>query len=198
MLNSAIQFLVEMALRLRFAIIPIRSDKRPVLASWKEFQSLCPSQAQVELWARDQPPAWAIITGAISGVVVLDFDGDRGIATMNALGLLPHVRTGSGGFHAYFRHPGWYVATVNSKAKRELGDRYPGLDIRADGGYAIFAGRTQAGEYTWLRDMVADPLDMLPDDVIPGNCCRKNRPQLRHKVLRTSSSRMHRRKPQLS
>jgi len=111
------------------------------------------------------PPAWAVITGAISGVVVVDFDGDAGNATMRALGLTPHVRTGSGGHHVYFEHPGWHVSTVNSKAKRALGERYPGLDIRADGGYAIFAGRTSAGEYVWLREMVPDPLDVLPDEV---------------------------------
>ena len=157
--------LVENAIRLGCAVIPIRPDKRPAIPSWKEFQLSCPSEAQVRLWLQDRPSAMAIVTGTVSRMVVLDFDGEKGIATMQALGITPHVQTGSGGFHAYFVHPDWYVPTVNSKAKRELGERYPGLDIRADGGYAIFAGRSHSGEYRWLRDMVPDALEVLPDDV---------------------------------
>jgi hypothetical protein len=165
MLNSAVQFLIEMALRLGFAILPVGPDKRSLVA-WKEYQLTAPSLQQVMTWEEQfNPAAWAIITGAISGVVVLDFDGERGNATMAALGLHPHVRTGSGGHHVYFVHRGWHVQTVNGKAKRELGVRFPGLDIRADGGYAIFAGRSSSGEYVWLRDMTPDPLQLLPDEV---------------------------------
>jgi hypothetical protein len=154
-----------MAIRLAFAVLPVDLEKRSFVA-WKGYQITAPSQEQVTTWEQQfNPPAWAIITGAISGVIVLDFDGARGIATMRALGLNPHVRTGSGGYHIYFRHPGWPVSTVNSKSKQELGEKYPGLDIRADGGYAIFAGRTEKGEYTWLREMIPDPLDTLPDEV---------------------------------
>jgi hypothetical protein len=164
MLNSAVYFLVEMAMRLALSIIPIRINKRP-FESWEEYQRGAATQSQVEMWMRENPPAWAIVTGAVSRVIVLDFDGERGNATMRALGLDPHVRTGSGGHHVYFVHPGWHAPTVNSKSKRSLGERYPGLDIRADGGYAIFAGRSSSGEYVWLRDMTPDPLELLPDDV---------------------------------
>jgi hypothetical protein len=124
MLNSAVQLLIETAMRLGFALLPIGLDKRPLTKSWKEFQRMRASREQVELWAKEQPPAWAIITGAISGVVVLDFDGAVGNSTMQALGLNPHVRTGSGGHHVYFAHPGWHVPTISSKSKRDLGERY--------------------------------------------------------------------------
>lgn len=164
MLNNAVHFLLEMALRLAWAIIPVDLNKRSMFP-WKGYQLRPPSQEQVELWKPGDPPAWAVITGSVSRLVVLDFDGDNGNATLNRLGLTPHVRTGSGGHHVYFRHPGWHVPTVNSKSKRSLGENYPGLDIRADGGYAIFAGRTNAGEYFWLREMEPDPLDILPEDL---------------------------------
>jgi uncharacterized protein (DUF927 family) len=46
-----------------------------------------------------------------------------------------------------------------------LSARFPGVDIRADGGYAVFAGRNAAGTYEWLRPPDPDPLDILPDDL---------------------------------
>jgi putative DNA primase/helicase len=54
---------------------------------------------------------------------------------------------------------------LNSKTKRELGQRWPGLDIRADGGYAVVIGRNRSGEYTWLRDQVPDSLSSLPENL---------------------------------
>jgi hypothetical protein len=106
-----------------------------------------------------------VVTGAISGVVVLDFDGKRGAETLKRLGLAPHVKTGSGGSHVYFQHPGWRVPTVNAKSKRELGRLYPGLDIRADGGYAVGLGRNAKGKYTWLRPVQPDSLSILRPDL---------------------------------
>lgn len=41
------------------------------------------------------------------------------------------IRTGSGGRHLQFRHPG---GTVRNDAGRRIG---PGVDIRGDGGYVI-------------------------------------------------------------
>ena len=120
-MNSHSYSLIEQAMRLSWALLPVGPDKRPLVKSWKEFQLTRASQVQVESWVQGHPPAWAIITGAVSGVIVLDFDGEAGNATMRALGLNPHVRTGSGGHHVYFVHPGWPVATVNSKSKRDLG-----------------------------------------------------------------------------
>jgi hypothetical protein len=108
------------------------------------------------------PPCWAVITGELSGLVILDFDGERGNATMRKLGLDPHVHTGSGGHHVYFKHPGRPVPTVNSKTKRELDARFPGMDFRGDGGYAVFWGVNEKGPYEWLRDPVPDePIDSL-------------------------------------
>jgi hypothetical protein len=101
----------------------------------------------------------------VSGVVVLDFDGQAGLETLHALALNPHVRTGSGGAHLYLRHPGWRVATVNGRSKIELGNRYPGVDIRGDFGYAVIAGQNRNGPYEWLRAMEPDPLDVLPEDL---------------------------------
>lgn len=150
------------ARELGWSMIPVKLDKRPAIPSWREYQERVPTTEELRSWASMKPPAWAIVTGHISGVCVIDFDGEQGRRTMVELGLEPHVRTGSGGYHVYVTHPGWPIKTVNARSKQELGLRYPGTDIRADGGYAVFAGRNAAGEYEWLRDMTPDCYSVLP------------------------------------
>ena len=89
----------------------------------------------------------------------------KGARLLRQLGLAPHVRTGSGGYHIYFAHPGWPVKTLNGKSASELGHRWPGLDIRADGGYAAFCGHNTRGRYEWLRLPLLEPTEKLPDDL---------------------------------
>lgn len=93
----------------------------------------------IERWWRQWPDAnVAVRTGVVSKLVVLDIDVDkRGLATIQRLtqghGPLPAtvtVRTGSGGWHYYFAHPGGIVPNSTSR----LG---PGLDVRGDGGYVV-------------------------------------------------------------
>ncbi|GHO56726.1 bifunctional DNA primase/polymerase [Ktedonobacter robiniae] len=141
-------------------------DGTPKRLGWKIHQTRCASLKEIQYWERRYAPQlWAVITGKISRLVVLDFDGEAGQETRDRLGLSPHVQTGSGGAHVYLEHPGWPVPTLNSKSKRELGARWPGLDIRADGGYAAFCGESESGPYLWLRDPQLDPLDCLPEEL---------------------------------
>lgn len=150
-------------LTLGFSLIPCGKDKKPLIRSWKPYQSRRSTAEEVRAWVKEsRPPCFAVVTGTISKLVVLDFDGKQGEETRKRLGLRPHVRTGSGGSHVYFMHPGWRVPTLNAKSKRALGERWPGLDIRADGGYAICLGRTSKGEYIWLQPFQPLPLDKLP------------------------------------
>src|ERR1035438_1554970 len=76
-MNSHSYSLIEQAMRLSWALLPVGPDKRPLVKSWKEFQLTRASQVQVESWVQGHPPAWAIITGAVSGVIVLDFRSEE-------------------------------------------------------------------------------------------------------------------------
>jgi hypothetical protein len=156
------------------ALIPCGQHRRPVLESWLEFQKRLPSEEELASWKHiPRRTCWAQITGAISGVITLDGDGAKGVATFERLGLraVAHRKTPSDGLHVDFVHPGWYVSTLNSKSKRELGRRYPGLDIRADGGYAVVLGSClskidkKLHTYRWLRDPEPYSLDTLPEDL---------------------------------
>ena len=156
---------VARALALGWSVIPCRPDKRPCL-SWRKFQKVRATEEEIRSWqATYNPSAWAVITGAVSGVVVLDFDGETGNRTRAALKLTPHVKTGSGGSHVYVDHPGWGTRTVNGKSKQILGEQFPGLDIRGDGGYAVFCGQNESGSYQWVREMRPDPLDTVPSNL---------------------------------
>ena len=167
MMTISLPQIVTDAVKLRnWSIIPVDSNKKPYF-SWKSQQTTRATIEQIEEWQRQyNPPAWAVVTGAISNLIILDGDGEAGKKTFEELGLDPHRRTGSGGWHTDFEHPGWHVPTLNSKSKKELGERWPGLDIRGDGGYAVFCGKNASGEYVWLRTPgELDSLDILPNDL---------------------------------
>lgn len=144
----------------------VHPDGTPKRLSWKPYQSRRASKDLLLTWTqRYCPSAWAVITGALSGVLVLDFDGSAGKRQLDLLGLSAHVHTGSGGYHVYFKHPGWLVKTLNGTSKQELGQRWPGLDIRGDGGYAAFCGHNEQGPYFWLRDPILEDVNRLPHEL---------------------------------
>ena len=155
----------DWAIEAGWSIIPLGPSKKPIITSWKPFQGRQPTRKELAEWKKLRPAAWGLITGAVSGRITLDFDGAAGADTMRSLGIDPHRQTPSGGFHADFAYPGWSVQTLNGKAKRELGAKWPGLDLRGDGGYAAFCGRTDKGKYTWLRDSSPHDLGALPRDL---------------------------------
>jgi putative DNA primase/helicase len=72
-----------------------------------------------------------IVTGPLSGVLVLDVDGAEGEAELQKHGhpVTPMARTQSGGLHLYFIHPDHHVPTGIRVA--------PGLDVKAAGGYVV-------------------------------------------------------------
>ena len=101
-------------------------------------------------WARWPRANVGVRTGRASGLVVVDIDpghgGDETLTELVAdLGPLPDgrtVRTGSGGRHLYFRHPG---GLVRNDAGRVIGR---GIDLRGDGGYVIAPpSRSPGGAY---------------------------------------------------
>jgi uncharacterized protein (DUF927 family) len=167
MLESNQSFTVtpQQALELGWSIIPVHANKIPMVTAWKPYQTRQPTKKEFEAWLKWNPPLWAVITGSLSGRIVLDFDGERGCETLRSLDIPAHRSTPSSGLHADFTHPGWPVSSLNGKSKRELGERWPGMDIRADRAYAIFAGETERGRYSRLREPAPHPLTILPDEL---------------------------------
>jgi len=93
--------------------------------------------ATIRDWWRWWPSAnIGIATGKVSGFFVLDIDGQDGEETLATWqlehGRIPDTltsRTGSGGRHILFAHPG---VTIRNKVRIA-----PGVDIRSDGGFIV-------------------------------------------------------------
>src|SRR5207244_4660012 len=117
------------ALERGWSVIPLQAgSKVPQLTTWKPFQQHAPQRAQVDDWLRKWPGAnVGIVTGAVSGLVVLDVDGLDGALALVERGPLPPTPTVETphGRHYYFKHPGGTV--------RNFAGRWPGLDRRGDG-----------------------------------------------------------------
>lgn len=97
----------------------------------------------IEAWWTMWPESnIGIITGAASGLVVVDIDDPDIAPTFTDT---VECRTGSGGRHLYYKHPGGQVKSSVKVA--------PGTDSRADGGYVVAPpSRHISGEvYTWVE-----------------------------------------------
>ena len=99
------------------------------------FKDATTDPATIKRWWFQWPRTnIGIATGPVSGVMVVDVDGEEGERALE--GKIPQVlstptwvATSSRGFHYYFRHPGGKVKSES----RVL----PKVDIRGDGGYII-------------------------------------------------------------
>lgn len=61
--------------------------KHPALSSWKEFQNRRATEDEVRSWFTGHPELnVGIVTGKISGVVVLDVDGEAGHQALREAG----------------------------------------------------------------------------------------------------------------
>lgn len=147
-------------------MIPSRGDsKGPCLTTWKEYQSVLPTQKQIEAWSEQfRPQRWGPVTGQLSGIVGIDFDGEAGTDWLIKWDLTPHVKSGGGGYHVYVKHPGWLVPTMNSRTAKNIWP-WPGVDIRGDGGYINLLGSNANGSYDVLRDIDPLPWESLPEDL---------------------------------
>lgn len=114
-------------------VAPLRG-KSPVI-SWKAYQTSRIPREQVEEWFAEGQHNLAIITGRISGIVVVDGDSPQACQHIEATCTkTPMVVQTSKGAHYYFRHPG----TKIPNACRVLD--LPPVDLRGDGGLVIGPG----------------------------------------------------------
>lgn len=144
-----------------FSIMPVGSDKRPLLASWKEYQNRIATEDEIIAWWAKHPKAnIGVITGAISGITVVDIDTYAG-ADESPFPETYTVRTGNGGLQLYYKYcPGF---TVSANAYPQ----FPHVDLRSDGGYVVAppsviipkseAGKLRGGKYVVEKDLPFAP-----------------------------------------
>src|SRR5476649_897337 len=116
---------------LGWSVIPISpGDKKP-LVDWKKYQRQAATLEQLETWHKRWPSmSLGCVTGAISGVFVIDQDGP---GAEDLLSQLPPtaVSITSKGRHYFFKMPetGWQPGCKTRFM--------PGLDLRGEGGFVV-------------------------------------------------------------
>ena len=122
--KHAVYYLTQLGL----SVIPVASCGKNPLVRWTPFQSRRPTLEEIREWfCRKFPGAnIAVVTGRVSGVVVLDVDSDTVPEFLS--GVRTWVVRTSRGRHFYFRVP----PGVDVCCKR-----LEGIDLKGEGGIVI-------------------------------------------------------------
>jgi putative DNA primase/helicase len=126
---------------------------------------------QIVKWWTQWPDAnIGVLTGAKSGIVVIDIDpqhgGDDSLDFLEReVGRLSGTvaqGTGSGGYHYVFQHPGQEI-------KNSAGKLGTGVDLRGDGGYIVVPpSANDKGKYMWELSShpLETPIAALPNKLL--------------------------------
>lgn len=136
--------------------------KRP-LTKWKRFQTERLPKGPLE-WAYIGRNNLFLITGEVSGVIVVDTDdvAAEELVNKHCPETRMMVRSGSRrGFQRFYRHPGFRVR--NHQGLCIGGEKYK-IDIRGDGGGVASPGSTHTSQlqYEWIEPFTADMLESIP------------------------------------
>jgi len=154
-----------------YSVFPVGKNKKPLIFSWKKFQTSAPSDEELmELWEKHPEANIGIATGKVSGITVVDVDSYKdGGKTIDDFPKTYTVRTGRGGYHLYYKYHEGITVTTDPVNK---------VDLRNDGGYVLGAGSVTEfqdtvsneivqGEYTVFRDLplAKFPIEMFENSV---------------------------------
>jgi replicative DNA helicase len=142
-------------------------DKKPMVR-WADMAT-SEDNMLVGWWDSYPEANIGIACGKRSGIVVLDVDADHeGYESLAALaidyGALPETpmsKTGSGGRHIFFKHPGIEIRNSAGKLGR-------GLDVRGDGGYVVAPPslHPNGNRYEWIVEPSEIPFAEMPEWMI--------------------------------
>jgi hypothetical protein len=153
--------------RLGLSVIPVRPHDKKPLVTWEPYQNLKASPDTILYWWTKWPEAnIGIVTGRISGIVVVDCDSKEGLGNINEylrqsiIGKIPTVSTGNG-FHLYFKHPN--KGFINNR-----GSMFEAVDVRGDGGYVIAPPSIHPSgkRYAWASTVRLPSLPDIPPELL--------------------------------
>ena len=140
-----------------WSVIPVHGKKPAV--PWANYQRELPSADQVNDWFACGNYNLAVVTGKISGLVVIDCDSQKDAAWWRA----NHPETplvaisGGGGVHFYYRYPRVEIRCGTSILGRKI-------DVRAEGGLVVAPPSIHPETRQAYRWSAGDP---VADDEIP-------------------------------
>lgn len=138
-----------------WSILPVTpGEKRPAVPSWTQYQKRKPTRDELREWFKNPDIGVGVVTGEISGIVVVDEDSYKDKGMTLDLQTPLRVISGSGGRHLYFKYQKGIGNTVNHDKA---------IDIRGDGGFIVLppTKHPNGKNYQWDGE-VPDTLDNLP------------------------------------
>ena len=142
------------------SIIPVEHRGKRPTCKWKEFQTRRPTFEELEAWFDTGADLnVGIVTGTVSGVVLIDCDSAEGIAWADAhLPPTPMVTHTAKGEHRFYGHPG---RPVGNKVRIHTGAKIA-IDVRGDGGYVVGPGGVHETGAVYKKVGDWPPVDKLP------------------------------------
>jgi hypothetical protein len=143
--------------QLGFSILPLASRTKRPARKWKRFQTERCDALDLVAWFVDNDFQPGIVTGAISGIVVVDCDQAAVPDSARQLCDSTLTQQTTRGKHFVYRHPGYRCGN----RQRINGDA---VDIRGDGGYVAAYREAER----WTADRIAQaPLYEDPQACAP-------------------------------
>ena len=135
-----------------WGVLPVKPDeKRPYMTNWLQYTRTKPSREQTISWFNALSGAGVgLVTGRVSGVVVLDVESWCPTPVDELLKKYPTnliARSGGGGVHLFYSYP-----KNVSKVSNRVGI-FEGADLRADGGFLVLPPtiHPSGNRYEWIK-----------------------------------------------
>jgi len=152
-----------------FNIVQIPHKQKGPVMGWEHFQyDRVTEEVAKKWWTLDPKANIGLVTGEISGTVVVDIDSKEGyenvikvIGADNIKNTLI-AKTGGGGYHLFYKHPNDGKKIANSVGI------FHGVDIRADGGIIVLPPSIHhtGNVYMWLNNNEIQPLPKDLEDIL--------------------------------
>lgn len=172
-----LQPVINLAFQLGFVPIAL-NGKKPVLSSWPKIQKDSAVNALNDGFSRSGANNIGVICGKTSGIVVVDIDTkNEGLTTWCNL-IYQHgdpytfkVRTGSGGFHYYFKYDSDNEMLKSRSGAVKINGQKVGIDIKTNGGQVVFVGSLHPDTgrlYEWANNNPDGVQTMPPISTMPS------------------------------
>jgi len=147
-------------------VVAADPEKKCPTCKWSQYQETLPTLQQIVAMYNKTPNAMlSIVTGKLSGIIVVDCDTQTAIEHIESL--LPEsyetliASTPRGGRHYYFKH--------NGKKLQTKAGVLAGIDVRSDGGVIVAPPSINitGGRYEWINalDFDKELINYMPDAV---------------------------------
>lgn len=143
-----------------WSIIPVRHGEKQTYVKWEKFKHLRSGEEILSSWFNGRAANMAVVTGALSGILVVDVDNhDLQAEFETQYPTHLKAKTPRGGLHLYYKYP---------KDGRVIKNRQGfilGCDVRAEGGYCLlppsfvrYEEIDYQGSYVWIEK--GEPADL--------------------------------------